>query len=376
MALVIVRNATYELNILRPAIFGMMEAMGGEKIGSGSRVLIKPNLLSPALPRQAVLTYPAVVRAAVEYCNERGVRPLVADSPAVGGFELLLKRSGLRDALRGLDCECRPFQNSVRVDIGEPFGEIELAEEAVRADVIVNLPKLKTHSQMLLTLAVKNLFGCVVGYRKPEWHLRAGVDRQAFAGLIAQIGMTLRPAFNILDGVLAMEGQGPGMGGIPRELGVLLACRDPFALDRTVCRMVGLDPENLPILKAAQALGFPSPGVEIDGSLPAIRDFRLPRITSVIFGPKPLQGWIRRQILQRPLCDPALCRMCGECWKICPAQAITPEAKPLCFDFDRCIRCFCCIEVCPFGALRTIETLTGKIVRSAAAFFSPAGRTG
>ena len=199
MTLVIVRNATYDSNTLRPVIFGMMEAMGGEKIGSGSRVLIKPNLLSPALPRQAVLTHPAVVRAVVEYCNERGARPLVADSPAMGGFDLILRRSGIRDALRGLNCECRPFQNSVRVDIGEPFGAIEIAEDAVRADVIVNLPKLKTHSQMLLTLAVKNLFGCVIGYRKPEWHMRAGVDRQAFARLIARIGMTLRPAFNILS---------------------------------------------------------------------------------------------------------------------------------------------------------------------------------
>ncbi|PIV05618.1 MAG: hypothetical protein COS57_07040 [Syntrophobacterales bacterium CG03_land_8_20_14_0_80_58_14] len=372
---VIVRHATYDLNTLRPVIFGMMEAMGGEKIGSGSRVLIKPNLLSPALPRQAVLTHPAVVRAVVEYCYERGARPLVADSPAMGSFDLLLRMSGIRDALRGLDCECRPFQNSVRVDIGKPFGAIEIAEDAVRADVIVNLPKLKTHSQMLLTLAVKNLFGCVVGYRKPEWHMRAGVDRQTFAWLIARIGMTLRPAFNILDGVLTLEGQGPGMSGVPRELGVLLAGCDPFALDRTVCRMVGLDPERLPVLKAAREMGFPAPEAEIDGALPEIRDFRLPRLTSLIFGPKFLQGWIRRQLLQRPVCDPALCRMCGECWKICPAWAITPEAKPLCFDYDRCIRCFCCLEVCPFGALRTTETLAGRIVRAAAAVILPPGTT-
>jgi uncharacterized protein (DUF362 family) len=172
----------------------------------------------------------------------------------MGSFDLILRMSGIRDALRGLDCECRPFQNSVRVDIGEPFGAIEMAEDAVRADVIVNLPKLKTHSQMLLTLAVKNLFGCVVGYRKPEWHMRAGIDRQAFARLIARIGRTLRPAFNILDGVLAMEGQGPGMGGVPRKLGVVLSGRDPFAVDRVVCRMLDLDPEQVPVLKAAREM--------------------------------------------------------------------------------------------------------------------------
>ena len=372
---VIVRNATYESDALRPLIFGMMEAMGGNEIQKGSRVLIKPNLLSPALPRHAVLTHPSIVRAAVEYCLDRGARPLVADSPAMGTFDLLLRMSGIRDALRGLDCECRPFQTSVRVDIGEPFGAIEIAEDAVRADFIVNLPKFKTHSQMLLTLAVKNLFGCVVGYRKPEWHMRAGVDRQAFARLIARIGRTLRPAFNILDGVLAMEGQGPGMGGVPRELGVLLAGRDPFALDRVVCRMLDLDPEQVPVLKAAREMGFPAPEAELDGSLPAIRDFRLPRMTSLVYGPKFLQGFIRRPVLQRPVCDPALCRMCGECWKICPAGAITPEEKPLRFDYDRCIRCYCCIEVCPFGALDTAETLAGRIIRGAASLILPPGKT-
>lgn len=372
---VIVRNATYQSNTLRPLIFGMMEAMGGNEIRKGSRVLIKPNLLSPALPRHAVITHPSIIRAAVEYCNERGARPLVADSPATGAFDLLLRMSGIRDALRGLDCECRPFQTSVRVDIGEPFGAIEIAEDAVRADVIINLPKLKTHSQMFLTLAVKNLFGCVVGYRKPEWHMRAGVDREAFARLIAGIGRTLLPAFNILDGVLAMEGQGPGMGGVPRELGVLLAGRDPFAVDRAVCRMVGLDPEELPVLKVAREMGFPPPEVEIDGFLPAIRDFKFPAVTSLFMGPKFLHGFIRRQVLQRPVCDPAVCRMCGECWKICPAAAITPEEKPLRFDYDRCIRCYCCIEVCPFGALETSETLVGRIIRGTASLILPPGKT-
>ena len=375
MSEVIVRNATYESDALRPLIFGMMEAMGGNEIRKESRVLIKPNLLSPALPRQAVLTHPSIIRAAVEYCLDRGARPLVADSPAIGSFDLILRMSGIRDALRGLDCECRPLLNSVRIDIGEPFGAIEVAEDAVRADVIINLPKLKTHSQMFLTLAVKNLFGCVVGYRKPEWHMRAGVDRQAFARLIARIGRTLRPAFNILDGVLAMEGQGPGRGGVPRELGVVLAGRDPFAVDRVVCRMLDLDPEQVPVLKAAREMGFPAPEAEIDGSLPEIRDFRLPRLTSLICGPKFLHGFIRRQVLQRPVCDPAACRMCGECWKICPAGAITPEEKPLCFDYDRCIRCYCCIEVCPFGALDTAETISGRIVRGAVSLILPPGKT-
>lgn len=376
MSRVMVRHATYDDGTLKSQIFELMEAMGGEAIRRGSRVLIKPNLLSPAKPEHAVLTHPALVRAAVEYVLERGARPLIADSPAIGAFDTILRRSGIRDALRGLDCECRPFQNSVRVEIGKPFGTIEIAEEALGADAIINLPKLKTHSQMLLTLAVKNLFGCIVGYRKPEWHMRAGVDRQVFAKLLVRIGLTLRPAFNILDGILALEGEGPGRRGVPRPAGVILAGGDPFAVDFAVCRMIGIAPEELPILKAAADMGNPVAAPEYDGPLPEIRGFRLPRLTPLPYGPKILHGFLRRQLLQRPVCDGQTCQMCGECWKICPAGAITPEEAPLRFDYDRCIRCYCCIEVCPFGALRTAETAAGRLVRRAAERILQPGRPG
>jgi uncharacterized protein (DUF362 family)/ferredoxin len=371
---VIVRQTTYESHTLRPLIFEMMEAMGGAQIHRDSRVLIKPNLLAPATPRRAILTHPAIVRAVVEYVLAKGARPLVADSPGIGSFETILRTSGIRDALRGLDCECRPFQNSVSIDIGEPFGKTAIAEEAVRADMIVNLAKLKTHTQMLLTLAVKNLFGCIIGYRKPEWHMRAGIDRQTFARLLVRIGATLRPAFNILDGILALEGQGPGRGGVPKQLGVLMAGCDPFAVDLAVCRMLGLDPGRLPVLEVAAETDGLLNEPKIDGTLPGIQGFCLPSLTSPVFGPRFLHGFIRRQLLQRPVCNAALCRMCGECSKICPAGAITPKETSLRFDYDRCIRCYCCIEICPFGALGSAETLAGKIVRRAAAAILPPGQ--
>lgn len=375
MSQVLVRPATNDHHAVQPLIFEMMEAMGGAQIHGGSRVLIKPNLLAPATPRQAILTHPAIVRCAVEYVLSKGARPLVADSPAIGSFETILRMSGIRDALKGLDCECRPFQNSLLVDIGGPFGEIAIAEEAVRADVIVNLAKLKTHSQMLLTLAVKNLFGCIIGYRKPEWHMRAGIDRQTFARLLVRISRTLKPTFNILDGILTLEGQGPGRGGVPKPLGVLMAGSDPIAVDLAVCRMLDLDPGQVPVLAAAAETDGPLIEPEIDGPLPEVRGFCLPRLTSPVFGPRFLHGLIRRQLLQRPVCDQALCRMCGECGRVCPAGAITPKETVLRFDYDRCIRCYCCIEICPFGALMSAETLAGKIVRRAAAVILPPGPT-
>ena len=172
---------------LKTAVFGLLDRIASLRIEKGARVLIKPNFLAPARPERAMTTHPLVLRAVAEYVLDKGGRPLVADSPGMGTFERLLREGGYAEALQGLDVEVRPFKETVRVDIGEPFGRIEIAREALEADVVVNLPKLKTHTQMLLTVGVKNLFGCIVGLKKPEWHMRSGVDRHMFARLLVQI---------------------------------------------------------------------------------------------------------------------------------------------------------------------------------------------
>ncbi len=363
MTKVILRKSTYDYDVVKALFFEIMDAIGGGLIGRGNRVLIKPNLLSPASPGDAVLTHPTIVKVAVEYVLQKGARPQVSDSPAIGSFEKIMKDSGIRGALAGLDVTCRAFENFLRTDIGEPFNQIEMAEDALNADLIINLPKLKTHSQMLLTLGVKNMFGCIVGYRKAEWHMRTGINRTMFAKLLVLIYQRIRPSFTILDGILAMEGEGPGKGGRPRELGVLLGSRDAFAVDGTVCRMLGLDADRLPTLRVARDMGIMEADIEIDGDLPMVRDFRLPLISPLMYGPRRFHGFIRRHLLQRPVSDNVNCQLCAECRKICPAGAISLREKTLSFDYDRCIRCFCCIEVCPYGALHARETCPGRIIR-------------
>ncbi|MGA3206682.1 MAG: DUF362 domain-containing protein [Syntrophales bacterium] len=367
MTKVILKKSTYHYDTVKTAFFETMDAIGGDLIRRGDRVLIKPNLLSPASPGDAVLTHPIIIKAAVEYVLQKGARPQVSDSPAIGSFEKIMKDSGIWDALAGLDVACRAFENSVRIDIGEPFNAIEMAEDAIKADVIINLPKLKTHSQMLLTLGVKNMFGCIVGYRKAEWHLRTGINRTMFAKLLVLIYQRIRPSFTILDGIMAMEGEGPGKSGRPRELGILLGGCDAFAVDRAVCRMLGLDADRLPTLRIAREMGIMEADIEIDGDLPIIHDFRLPPISALTYGPQKLQGFIRRNLLQRPVSHDLTCRMCAECWKICPAGAISLREEKLSFDYDLCIRCFCCIEVCPYGALHAKETFPGRLIRKVVA---------
>jgi uncharacterized protein (DUF362 family)/Pyruvate/2-oxoacid:ferredoxin oxidoreductase delta subunit len=363
MSTVILQKAQYDYRTLMPTVSGLLAGIDGLRIESGRQVLVKPNFLTPAEPDRAMTTHPLVLRAVVEYVLEKGGRPLVADSPALGNFERLLRKGGYTQALNGLDVEVRPFRDTVQVDIGEPFGRIDIAREAVASDVVISLPKLKTHVQMLLTLGVKNLFGCIVGLTKAEWHMRSGVDRQMFARLLVQVYRAVNPAATLLDGILAMEGEGPGRSGTPRHLGILAAAASAPALDLAVCRLVGVRPEDLPTHRAAMELGLGTAAVAIAGAVAPVRDFKLPVLAPLTFGPRRLQRLMRRHLVQRPVVDSDKCRLCGECWRHCPAQAITPYADLIGFDYDRCIRCYCCIEMCPHGALKAVETRPGQALR-------------
>ncbi|MDA8326490.1 MAG: DUF362 domain-containing protein [Nitrospiraceae bacterium] len=374
---VYIREASYDYRRLKPVVFEMMDACGAH-IPRGGLVLLKPNFLSPAPPEKAMLTHPLVVRAVSEYVLEKGGRPQISDSPAVGAFEKILKEGGFREALSGLDVRFSEFRESVPVaapsmpyGIRPPFPKLELAKDALDAELIINLPKLKTHAQMLLTLGIKNLFGCVVGLRKPEWHFRAGVDRQMFASLLVQVWAALRPAVTLLDGVLALEGDGPGKGGVPRRLGLLFASSSAPALDIAVCRTLGIEPGRVPTNEAAGKMGFHAEEIEIDGAKQKypVENFVLPgQAMDVIFGPKRFHGAMRAHLLQRPVVNEDLCKLCGECLSYCPAGAIEKkdaEGKKesrLAFDYEKCIRCYCCLEVCPQGAIRAREPMAGKLV--------------
>ena len=243
MSTVIFKKAAYRYKSLKPIIFEMIDSIAKDLITPRQRVLLKPNLLLAAKPEKAITTHPLVLRVVAEYVLEKGARPMIADSPPMVSFKKVLKEGEYEKAFRGLDVEFKAFEKSSPVDIGEPFGRIDIATDAMEADLVINLAKLKTHSQMLMTLGVKNLFGCIVGYKKPEWHVRAGIDRNMFAKLLVQIYRAVNPGLTLVDGIWAMEGQGPGKSGTPRRLGVMIAGRNAVEIDRAICRMLHLDPD-------------------------------------------------------------------------------------------------------------------------------------
>jgi uncharacterized protein (DUF362 family)/Pyruvate/2-oxoacid:ferredoxin oxidoreductase delta subunit len=370
METVFIRNAAYHTGTLPAVIRRLIDDAGGLPVSPGVRVLVKPNLLSFARPEKAVTTHPLVVRCVCERLLEAGAEVTVADSQAVGGFDRILRVGGYQKALAGLPLTIRPFTDTVKADIGGPFGEIELAKDALAHDLIVNLAKLKTHTQMRMTLGVKNLFGCVVGVTKSQWHLRCGFDRDRFAELLVRIHDRIGPALTLIDGVLAMEGQGPGPSGTPRHLGVMIAGKNAHAADLAVAQMVGARVDEVPPLAAAARLGRLPAGLDIQGDFFTVLDFRLPPLGPLAHGPPAVQRLMRLHLLPRPaLATQNPCRHCGECWNICPAGAVAPVDESPVFDYDKCIRCYCCVEVCPHAALAAVETLPGKVFRRGARAF-------
>jgi uncharacterized protein (DUF362 family)/Pyruvate/2-oxoacid:ferredoxin oxidoreductase delta subunit len=357
------RKTSYEDETFDQTVCELLDALNGDAIQKDATVLIKPNLLLPAEPDKGITTHPAVIRAVSQYVIEKGGHPVVSDSPGMGSFKKILRKGGYLAALDGLDVTLKPFKQSVDVDIGDPFGAIEMAEDVLNADVVINVAKLKTHAKMLLTLGVKNLFGCIIGLRKPEWHLRAGTDSDMFARLLIQIYRTIQPAITLVDGVLGMEGQGPGKSGTPRELSLMAGSSNAIAADAAIASVLGLDPSRLPTHRAAKALNLLPKAIHIRGDFAILNDFDFPEIGPLALGPNFLHRFMRRHVLQRPVVNNTVCKLCGECWRYCPVKAITHHIKGIRYNYSACIRCYCCLEICPHGAIRMKKPLLGRVVR-------------
>jgi ferredoxin len=257
---------------------------------------------------------------------------------------------------------------------GAPFHRVKVIPHLIDADLVINLPKAKTHGQMMMTAAVKNSFGAVVGMEKAQWHFRAGRSPKDFARLLLHVHALINPRLSILDAVTGMEGNGPSAGD-PRPLGFLMASTNAHALDTVLARIWGLDPQRVPTLAAARDLGLlPAwDGIQVVGSDP---EMLRPRPAWRLAGPAPLRSlggpaWfstlLERLIAVRPEIDRGECIACGECARVCAAHAIAlqpadaPPGPPVTIDREQCIACFCCQEMCPEGAIRVRAGLAARV---------------
>ena len=374
----IVKCEDYTPSKVFKAVKEAVDLLGGmgQFVSSGQKVLLKPNLLSSRPPDSAVCTHPAVMEAVAGLAAAAsGIVCSVGDSPSIGAenwdkYKRLLSVTGMMESIERAGIEPVRFDDSsIEREIPEAkvFHRLLLTQALEDFDVLINIPKFKTHGLMLFAGAIKNLFGCVPGRRKAMFHLQAGDNPEMFAQMLVDVLRAVRPRLSIMDAIVGMDGQGPGAGR-RRNFGLIIASADPVALDATACRVAGIDPMTIPTIRLAseQGLGIAT-GIEVVGLQPdevRIDDFLVPEGGDMVSRiPKPIYRALRNQIVISPTVIRTKCTGCRECVEMCPMSVITVENDPsvpsritnygsrLKIDYSRCIRCYCCHEVCPQEAI-------------------------
>lgn len=253
----LIRATSYETSELRRSVIAVLAPLGGigAVVKPGDRVLLKPNLLTGARPTQECVTRPELVRCVAELVIEAGGKPFFGDSPAFGSARGVAKSNGYLPMMAELNLPVVEFHGKRYETASQEFNHLRLSKEAMEADVVINLPKVKSHMQLTMTLGVKNLFGCVPGKMKAWWHLEAGKSADRFGEMLVETARAIAPNLTIIDGIIGHEGNGPS-GGEPRELGVLGAATDVFALDLAMLAVLNVEAHLVPTAAAAQRLGL------------------------------------------------------------------------------------------------------------------------
>ena len=324
---------------------------------AGKKVLIKPNVLRIAQPEEGIVTHPAVLQAVVQAVEEQHpASVIVGDNPGLfnyGDNERCFEQTGLMQAAGGY------YQNigteSVQMDFDPTLlSQVGVSKAVLDADVVISLPKFKTHGLTVITGAIKNSYGILPGGLKAKLHKAAGTPER-FQEAIVDVFRLRVPDLFIMDAVLGMEGNGPASPDL-RDIGCILAADNAVAMDAVMAAMMGLEPGRLRSLQKARELGlgdFDLQNIEIMGELEQIGDFKLPPVSGEYhMANQDIQEMMRTKAGLKPQADPELCTGCGECIEHCPVSALSmgndniPEV-----DAETCITCFCCQEMCPEKAM-------------------------
>jgi uncharacterized protein (DUF362 family)/NAD-dependent dihydropyrimidine dehydrogenase PreA subunit len=373
----IVRCDTYDESKLRAAVEENLKPLGGmgSVVKKGDRVLIKLNLLSSKKPEQAVTTHPALAKVIVRMVQEIGGVPMLGDSPGGSNtgtsYKALLKKTGIQTVADETGCEIVSFDEAAEVspEKARTFKKLKIAKAVTGADVIIGLPKLKTHSLTFYTGAVKLLYGNIPGVTKTEYHLHTGRDVSLFAEMLLDVYEARPPDLYIMDAVVGMEGNGPS-GGTPRNIGLIMASRSATAMDFVATTIIGMYPLSVPTVKKAFERGN-GPGkldeIKAHGESVAsvtIKDFKKARTMDTSRMPPALMSILIRLGGSRPQIDKRKCKKCGICAEDCPPKAMTFIAGSVPkIDYGKCIRCYCCQELCPQNAVSVRTPLLRRLFK-------------
>ncbi len=372
---VLVRCESYEYEEVYTSVKRGIDLLGGVSkfVKADEKILLKPNWLSADPPEKCVTTHPMIFKAVAEILKEQGAILSYGDSPAFQSPESAANKTGISKIAEDLDISFADFRKGKEIyfDKGIQNKKFIIANGVIESDGVISLPKMKTHGFQRVTGAVKNQFGCVPGTLKAEFHVKVP-EAYDFAKMLVDLNSAINPRLYIMDGIYAMEGNGP-KGGTPRKMNVILLSEDPIALDATMCRIMNLDPKLLLTNKAGMEMGagtYLNSEIEILGD--KLEEFimknfdvkRSPDKEMKINGGMKLAKNI---ITPKPYIDSNKCIKCGICVNMCP---VNPKAVdwhdgnkefPPSYKYDRCIRCYCCQELCPESAITIKEPFFRRI---------------
>jgi len=373
----VIKCDSYEYREVKASVKRGIDLLGGISsfLKKGKEVLLKPNLLAGDSPEKAVTTHPAVFKAVAEVFKEAGAHLFYGDSPGVSKPERAARKAGIKEVADELSIRHADFQTPVKVSHPDALlaKQLNLAAAVTKGRNLISISKMKTHGFTRITGAVKNQFGCIPGFIKGEYHVKMP-DSHKFSTVLVDINTYLKPGLFIMDGITAMEGNGP-RGGSPIDMKVLLFSTDPAALDSIFCKLIDMNPEFVPYLIIAEQarLGnyryeqIDTVGDDVEKLIN--KDFKAVRKPADRF-PTPFYfpTFLKNLISPKPVIHYDLCTKCGSCVLQCP---VTPKAadwsgentdrRPK-INYKNCIRCYCCQEICPHRAITIKVPLLGKII--------------
>ena len=372
----LIRCESYNVDQIYSALKKGIELLGGmdQFLNEKEKILLKPNLLASAHLDKAVITHPSVFEALVKMlASEKKYTVSYGDSPGIGSPGKVSENCGYKEIAQKYGVALSEFNkgNTVTFPEGKQTKQFEIAQGVLEADAIISMSKMKTHQLTRITGAIKNQLGCVYGLHKQSSHAKFP-DAISFSKMLVDLNMLLKPRLYIMDGILAMEGNGPRSGN-PTPMNVLLISEDPIALDSVFCRLVNLNPEFIPTIMYGAEFGlgkYKDADIEIVGDdLDKMinKDFDVIRkpVIAENFG---FAAAFRGLILRKPIIEKNKCVECGICVEACPVEDkavnfISEDIKkPPEFDYKKCIRCYCCQEMCPQKAIKVKTPWLGKLL--------------
>lgn len=373
---VLVRCESYDFDQVKEAVKRGIKLLGGPDVFASpdEKILLKPNWLAADPSEKCITTHPAIFKAVAEILQSAGAKLTYGDSPAFQSPAAASKKTGVAAIAAELNINLADFQSGKEIlyQEGQQNKKFVIANGVLDSDAVISLPKMKTHAFQRMTGAVKNQFGCIPGVLKGEFHVKLP-NALDFARMLVDLNSCIHPRLYIMDGIMAMEGNGP-RGGTPKKMNGILMAKDPIALDATACRLMNLDPELVLTNKVGKEMGA---GTYLENEIAILGDplesfiapdFAVDRKPLKPFSPRGGMSVIKNLLVPKPYIAANKCIKCGVCVNMCP---VTPKAvdwhdnnraNAPNYKYERCIRCYCCQELCPESAIQLKTPFIRKVL--------------